>query len=136
MGLGFHPVPKSRSGLSRHQEAVAADLAREQHWRAVCRAVEERDGDVCRICGRRCVFTKAKTRAEKADPHHVIFQSANGPDETWNVAKLCRDCHDEVHVHRRLMVSGNADERTELGKLGGLRVERLTDAGWTVVGMR
>lgn len=34
------------------------------------------------------------------------------------------------------MITGNADERNEVGKLAGLLVERLVEGGWETVAMR
>jgi hypothetical protein len=31
-------------------------------------------------------------------------------DQTFNVAWICRGCHDLVHVKRTMRVEGNADE--------------------------
>lgn len=67
------------------------------------------------------------TRAER---HHVIPRSLGGPDETWNLATVCVDCHDERHKKGTLKISGNADQRDQLGRLCGLLIERATEGGW------
>lgn len=134
--MTFCPAPKVPVGqATRHEEQVESDRQTARHWQDVCRRVEERDGPCCRVCGRKCAFN-ARTRAEKADPHHVIPRSQCGADETWNVVKVCRFCHDQRHSYRTLAITGNADERNEMGKLAGLLVERLTESGWETVGMR
>lgn len=128
------PIPKCPSGRSQSQEQLDADLIVERHWRTVTRLVEERDGNHCRICGKRCRFN-APLLKERADPHHVIFASAGGGDETKNICKLCRSCHDDVHVHRVLALSGDADARDEFDKPKCLRLEKLTESGWQVIGL-
>lgn len=31
------------------------------------------------------------------DAHHLVLRSQGGPDEPWNLASLCRPCHEHVH---------------------------------------
>lgn len=40
----------------------------------------------CRVCG--------KAGYER---HHIIFRSHGGPDEDWNLVRLCRGCHRRAH---------------------------------------
>ena len=53
----------------------------------VSQAVYRRDSWKCRNCSNR----------NGLDPHHVIFQSAGGPDTLNNLLALCRKCHDAIH---------------------------------------
>jgi 5-methylcytosine-specific restriction endonuclease McrA len=100
----------------------------------VCKTVDRRDQGRCRVCAKRCEI--GSTFADRVERHHVIPRSLGGRDETGNLASLCVDCHEERHKKGTLRLSGNADERNELGYLCGLTVERLTEAGWKVVGQR
>lgn len=125
--------PKSRTGLSLHQEQMAEDRAAERNWQAVCRVVTIRDQGQCRACGRTCSFG-AKERRYKADPHHLTYRSAGGQDTPQNVVQLCRSCHDDVHVHGVLALSGDAEARDQVtGRLCGVQVQRLVDGRWETV---
>jgi 5-methylcytosine-specific restriction endonuclease McrA len=62
--------------------------------------VLRRDQWRCRACRFRC----------NLQVHHVIFRSQQGPDTPENLATLCNDCHDKIHIHGTLVVVGdNAD---------------------------
>jgi phage terminase large subunit GpA-like protein len=32
--------------------------------------------------------------------HHILFRSENGPDESWNLVAICRECHDLIHGYQ------------------------------------
>ena len=36
------------------------------------------------------------------DLHHIIFRSQGGSDEVENLIPLCRDCHNAVHLKRKI----------------------------------
>lgn len=112
-------------------EVIEAKLAAERAWEAVKKAIAERDTFQCRMCGKACRY--GDPIETKADPHHIIFASAGGPDESWNLLYLCRRCHDLCHKARRFWLSGNADEKDELGR-GTVKVERQIEGGFEVVG--
>lgn len=57
---------------------------------AVKKFVFNRDGWRCRHCN----------NGNGLDPHHVIYASAGGADEPWNLITLCRVCHDSIHAGR------------------------------------
>lgn len=59
----------------------------------VSQAVYRRDSWKCRNCSNR----------NGLDPHHVIFQSAGGPDTLNNLLALCRQCHDDIHAGRLVL---------------------------------
>lgn len=91
----------------------------DQHWRQVCRAVDTRDGLICRAC--RCRLVKTLTvQPNRCEKHHVIPRSLQGPDETCNVANLCLSCHEARHVTRTLTITGNANQRLSFEQ-GGKR---------------
>lgn len=123
--------PKLKTGKTRRDERAEKRAAIEAHWREVCRDVDRRDGVECRVCGARCA-TDALDLLLRAERHHLIPSSRGGPDETWNICRVCKRCHDERHVKGTLQLSGNADERNEMGKLAGICCERLTEAGWVI----
>jgi 5-methylcytosine-specific restriction endonuclease McrA len=79
------------------------------HEREVYKAVDLRDRKRCRACGRKS-NPNGVGLLDRAHHHHVIYRSAGGPTETWNVALICASCHDEEHVKRTLQIEGNADE--------------------------
>lgn len=97
----------------KHQQATRFDAADEAAkaeadiWKAVCAAVDARDKRQCRACGKRCDpnATGLLTRAHR---HHIVYRSAGGPDEAWNLATLCASCHNDEHKHR-LRIDGNAN---------------------------
>ena len=95
---------------TRLQEKTKADASADQRWRAVCRTVDARDGLICRVCRRRLTIT-VRVVANRRERHHIIPKSLQGPDESWNVANVCLDCHQARHVTRTLHNSGNADKR-------------------------
>ena len=121
--------PKCRKTAS--MEAIEAKFAAERAWEAVKAFIAARDQHCCRLCGKKCRYGDPITT--RADAHHIIFASAGGPDESWNLLHLCRGCHDLVHKVRRFYLSGNADETDELGN-GTVKVERQIEGGFVVVG--
>lgn len=60
--------------------------------------VLRRDNFKCRACGYR----------NQLHVHHVIYKSAGGPDEPWNLATICSTCHDAIHVHHTLVAVGDS----------------------------
>ena len=123
--------PKCPDGQSASMEAIDEKRAIAKAWEIVKRFIAARDKYRCRLCGKACRYgDPIETRA---DPHHIIFASAGGPDESWNLLYLCRGCHDLVHVIKRFYLSGNADDRDPAGK-GCVKVERQVESGFEVVG--
>jgi 5-methylcytosine-specific restriction endonuclease McrA len=55
--------------------------------KARARECFERDGWKCRHCRSR----------EGLHPHHMIYKSAGGPDDLWNLCTLCYKCHRQHH---------------------------------------
>lgn len=50
-------------------------------------------------------------------PHHIVFRSAGGGEETSNVLSLCVACHLELVHGGKMAVTGLAEEaRFELGR--------------------
>jgi hypothetical protein len=55
----------------------------------------ERDNYECQCCGRDVGYKNDD--AATAEIHHLIPQSAGGPDHKANLVTLCRECHDDAH---------------------------------------
>jgi 5-methylcytosine-specific restriction endonuclease McrA len=118
-------------GKTRREARAERNAAIETEWRRVCRAVDARDGKRCRVCERMC-SPNAMDMLLRAERHHLLPRSLGGQDTTANLLTVCPKCHDDRHVHGTLRLSGNADERNEMLQLAGVKVERLSEAGWTV----
>lgn len=126
-GLRFPKVPVDGTTITEDYRTKRAGKRAARD--AAYAAVDRRDGKACRVCER---FCSPDAPTLRADRHHVIPRSLCGPDESWNLVILCRDCHDERHTKGTLQLSGNADERDGTGRLIGIKVERLTETGWRV----
>lgn len=124
-------IPKVRNGQTASMEAIEQKAVILLAWESVKKFIAERDHYRCRLCGKGCRY--GDPIEKRADAHHIIFASAGGPDESWNLLYLCRRCHDLIHVVKRFFLSGNADERDELGR-GVVKVERQIEGGFEVVG--
>ncbi len=60
------------------------------------RAVLERDGWRCQICGVR----------RGLEVHHIQFRSRAGCDEEQNLMTLCSNCHGQVHGRHEPLPGG------------------------------
>ena len=129
----FDPLPNAKcpSGSSASQEAITEAQQIVRAWEALKRQIAVRDKYRCRLCGKACRYTDPLPT--KADPHHIIFASAQGPDASYNLLYMCRGCHDLVHKVRRFWLTGNADDKDEMGR-GMVKVERQTESGFECVG--
>jgi hypothetical protein len=130
----IQPIAKAPSGRTHDQQRIDAELAGARVWVLIKRAIALRDGYACRLCRRPCRFD-APQISRRADPHHIVFRSAGGEDTLENMLQLCRWCHDDVHVFRDVVLSGNANEQDELGRYRCVKVERLIESGWQVEGL-
>lgn len=96
------------------------------------RRVDTRDEGRCRVCLRRG-NPEATTLLDRLHRHHMVYRSRGGEHLPENVLSVCKACHDAIHVTATLRVSGDAEAVDAVtGKLAGVVVERVTDAGWTV----
>lgn len=127
-------MPYLLNGKTAKEERDERKREKRAHLLEVYAAVDRRDHGRCRVCAKKCAL--GSTFSDRAERHHVRPKSLGGPDDTWNLATLCVDCHDARHKKGTLRISGDADERNEMGYLCGLTVEKLTDAGWKNVGQR
>lgn len=128
----FARRPDGQPGVSQSMEQIEEQSAIDRAWEALKKFVFNRDKGCCRVCGKRVFFGAAKL-ADRADVHHIIFASAGGPDESWNLLLTCRRCHDLVHKLKALFLSGDADARDEMGK-GMVKAEKPIEGGFEVVG--
>jgi hypothetical protein len=117
-------------GPSRYETTKAKHGAAMKHYRDVCAQATLRDGSCCRVCQRWC-NPRAIAMLAKLHHHHLIPISLGGVDESWNLACLCADCHDAEHGGK-IRLSGNADDRNEMGRLAGIKLERMTESGWQI----
>lgn len=129
-------VPKLRDGKTWRDARAEKRTTLEREWRVVCRLVDARDGGRCRVCRKRCspTATELERRAER---HHIVPLSLGGDSTSTNLVTLCWTCHQRGRhgLDPTLQITGNADIRSKhTGDLCGVRVERLTEAGWRVVG--
>lgn len=107
---------------SRRETKAARRTAAEAAWRAVCKAVDARDGRQCRCCDKRS-DPDATGLLERGHRHHIVYRSAGGSDLPDNLVTLCASCHEDEH-RSRLMVEGNPDERLVFWRKG--------DVGWFI----
>lgn len=94
--------------------------------------VDRRDGDSCRVCFKRVGGLSLVTAREH---HHLIPRSRGGSHTTDNVISLCKGCHQAEHASE-IRLSGNADTRSQVGVLNGVKLERNDESGWKVEGWR
>lgn len=90
---------------SRVDEKLKAEKDEAKAERDVYAVVDARDKRICRCCGLRTTTVGLTTRTHH---HHLVYRSAGGPHERWNVVTLCPACHNDEHKHR-LLIEGNAD---------------------------
>lgn len=93
---------------SRRETKAARKAAEESAWRAVCKAVDARDGKACRCCDKRS-DPDATGLLERGHRHHIVYRSAGGKDETSNLVTLCGNCHEAEHRHRLQIVERSTD---------------------------
>lgn len=133
--MAFCPAPKLPNGLTQADERDARRQTAAAELLRVHRLIDQRDGGRCRVC-RHGISPAAVQRRDRLERHHLVPRSLGGEDTTANLCCLCVPCHDERHKKGTLRLSGDADLRDERGRLAGIKVERLRESGWQVVGMR
>jgi 5-methylcytosine-specific restriction endonuclease McrA len=132
-GEGSRALSKldSLGGVSRYDRKHERVTAEKAHERIVHQAVDVRDHHTCRVCDHYC-SPLAVGLLERSHRHHLVYKSAGGPTETWNLVTLCASCHNGEH-QKRMQLSGDADARDLVtGRLNGVCVETLTESGWKV----
>lgn len=105
-------LAKHAKRVAKGREKRSRDMESSRAWDALRLVIFTRDRGVCRICGTALKFRSDNPR-EDSDTHHIVFRSAGGPDESWNLITACSwPCHEQIH--RRvpaawLDVTGNGD---------------------------
>jgi hypothetical protein len=121
-------IPKGKPRFDSKKQRKAE---KDAHERKVHQAVDSRDKNCCRVCGRYC-SPLAVGLLERGHRHHLTYRSKGGDTSTVNLVTLDAHCHADVHAGR-LRLSGDADARDKAtGKLNGIKVERATESGWKV----
>ena len=92
----------SRVDVKRAKETEA-----EARWRRVCKVVDQRDGRMCRCCDK-WSDPEATGLFTRGHRHHIIYKSAGGADESWNLLTLCAKCHSDEH-RNKLRLTGLSD---------------------------
>lgn len=117
-------------GPSRFEDQTDAARTKARTVQDVYALVDQRDGPRCRVC-QRYLQRGGLTLLTRAHHHHILPRSLNGASVSGNLIRLCAACHEAEH-RCRIRLSGDADERNELGQLAGVKVERLEESGWRI----
>lgn len=80
------PAPKARRSTMKRSKAPTTPPA-------LKREVRERDGHVCRFCGRQRLLMEC---------HHIYYRSQGGPDVAHNLILLCEEHHALVHSKKKV----------------------------------
>lgn len=128
------PIPKTVNGRTRADDKAARAAQEAKDERACYRAVDKRDRLRCRISD--VLLTLGGSLTKAVQRHHMIPRGRGGYHDTANVLTVSKAVHDLVHVKGTLRLSGNADEVNSVGSFVGVKVEKLTEAGWVVAGWR
>ena len=82
-------TPKPVKGTMKRLKAALKRLERHQHG-DVYRAVHERDGRICQVCGIYC--------GQSIHLHHKVYRSQGGPTTVENLLSVCQKCHAGIHA--------------------------------------
>jgi HNH endonuclease len=111
----------------------AKKLAEAQKAQRECYAqVDRRDSSCCRVCHKR---VGGIGMLQAVHHHHLVYRSKGGDTDTANILSLCVACHQAVH-DGLIRLTGNADTRSPIGVLNGVKLERNDESGWKVEGWR
>lgn len=80
-------------------------------WTAISALVKARDGGCCRVC--RTTTIKAGSGGDPrlfGQAHHIVYRSAGGPDELWNLVWIDSACSDREHVLKTISITGTASD--------------------------
>ena len=122
-------IPKTVHGRTRREDKQARVSAATAAERACYLAVNARDGHRCRVCQR---AVGGIGLLDRVIHHHLIFRSQGGAHDSANVLTICPSCDEAVHRSGKLQLAGDADQQDERGRLNGVSVSRLHEAGWKV----
>lgn len=95
---------------------------------ACYRAVDLRDGSVCRVTG--AYLTAGATNPHhRREHHHMLPRSRGGSHEMANLITIAASVHEQIHAGK-IHLSGDANLRDSQGRLCGVTLERMTEGGW------
>jgi hypothetical protein len=129
MAMPFLPQPKP---APRALEKLKRKAAEARAIKECYAEVDRRDGSQCRVCKKR---VGGISMLHKRIHHHLIYRSAGGPHEPWNLLSICMVCDDLIHREGVLKVSGDANAVNSQGQFCGVKVERLVKNTWQHSGM-
>ncbi len=89
----------------RNAEVRAAKAA----WLKRSKECETRDHGICQFCMEPTANTGNPERIGSA--HHIVYRSAGGTDDLWNLLWMHAMCHDLEHKHI-ISIIGTADHYT------------------------
>lgn len=76
--------------------ATYEDYLQSELWKNIRKQVHSRDGDHCQVCG------KSEEEIAKSavawNCHHWRYPVDWAGDNSSNVVKVCKSCHDEIHA--------------------------------------
>lgn len=98
----------ARQAKKKAKDAVDRQVAKA--WSELSAQVRTRDKGCCRVCHKRTIPAGDGNPEDFGQAHHIIYRSAGGPDELWNLVWLCNFCHDAEHVRRTIDISGTASK--------------------------
>jgi hypothetical protein len=126
-------VPKCPTGRTLLEDRMARKADKASSLAACYKAVDERDGKVCRVTG--VLLTAGAADPRKRLTRHHMQERSVAPGlrhETANVVTVSAFVHDQATAHK-IHLSGDANLRSpHTGKLNGVKLERATAAGWRV----
>jgi hypothetical protein len=128
----YAPIPKTVNGRTRAEEKHVRDNAKDAEEARCYALVDARDELRDRVTGK--LLSKRGGLTTRVERHHMKGRGAGGKHETSNVVTVSPETHAEIEVKGTLRLSGDADARDDRGRLCGVKVERLQNDVWRVVG--
>jgi 5-methylcytosine-specific restriction endonuclease McrA len=122
---------KFAKGESRFARKQQARIEEAKALRRCYAAVDARDRRQCRVCRKR-TDPNAIGLLDRGQHHHLVYRSRGGDHHPRNVLTLCSQCHQSQHGGL-IRLSGDADHLDPLtGKWNGVKLERYSEAGWSI----
>lgn len=103
-----------QKGATRLEEKVVKDKSDDRAWADCCKAVDKRDGEICRCCKRKTVRT-LELLPNRGEHAHIVRRRKVKAlmFDSRNVLKLCLACHQKFDKHQ-IEVVGKAADQFEL----------------------
>lgn len=128
-------LSKFMDGLTLGEYRQSKKAARAAAQRDAYAEVDARDKSRSRISG--ITLTAGATDPKRRREHHHMEERSTAPSlraETSNILTVSAFEHELLTKHK-LHASGDADLRDAEGKFCGVLLEKLTESGWTEVGL-